>query len=232
MHPNVSHPKSQPQPSGHKELWLRACALSGHTVGALAQALGVVLADDPRRRKGFVGRLAEMALGADPLALERPDFPHLGVELKTVPVSPSGRPCQSTFVCSINLGHAADDHWAQSRLRLRLGTVLFVPYLPAEDGAGAQFLPPLWWQPTAEEWAALEGDWEDLMGTIGAGRGDILTARIGRVLQVRPKAANARVRTLGPAEDGLQAMLPLGFYLRAGFVGGILAAERNRLGPP
>lgn len=225
------HPQSPARPASHRELWLRARALTGHTVGDLALALGLVLPEDPRRRKGFVGRLAELALGADPQAGERPDFPDLAVELKTVPVGATGRPIESTFVCSINLSHAADDAWETSRLRQRLGTVLFLPYQPSADGAQSRILPPVWWIPSSAEWATLEGDWEDHMGAIGAGRGHSLSAREGRVLQVRPKAANARVRALGPAEDGLQAMLPLGFYLRARFVGGVLAEPAHLGGP-
>jgi len=220
-----------PAPLTQRELWARARALAGRTLGDLAAALGLPLPQDPARSKGYLGRLTELALGADPTALERPDFPHLGVELKTVPIGPNGRPQQSTFVCSINLAQACDAQWPTSRLRQRLQTVLFVPFEPAPFPQDHTFLPPLWWQPSPEAWAALEGDWEDLMGAIGAGRGASLSAREGRVLQVRPKAANARVRTLGPAEDGLQAMLPLGFYLRARFVHQQITDPQNALGP-
>jgi DNA mismatch repair protein MutH len=220
-----------PAPITRRELWARARALGGRSLGDLADALGLPLPQDPARSKGYVGRLTELALGADPTALERPDFPHLGVELKTVPIGPNGRPQQSTFVCSINLAQACDAQWPTSRLRQRLQTVLLMPFEPAAQPQHHRFLPPLWWQPTPEAWTALEGDWEDLMGAIGAGRGASLSAREGKILQVRPKAANARVRTLGPAEDGLQAMLPLGFYLRARFVHQLLTDPQNAVGP-
>ena len=223
--------KSTSAPASSRELWARARALGGRTLGELAAALGLPLPHDPVRSKGFVGRLAEMALGADPTAGERPDFPHLGVELKTVPVGPSGRPLQSTFVCSINLMAAAAAVWHGSRLQQRLGTVLLLPFTAGPTPAEHRFSPPIWWVPDAPIWAALAADWEDLMGAIGAGRGAWLSAREGRILQIRPKAAHARVRAQGPAEDGLQQMLPLGFYLRAAWVAQVLATSAHSSGP-
>lgn len=220
-----------PAPASRLELWARARGLSGRTLGELAYALGLPLPEDPSRGKGFVGRLVELALGADPTAGERPDFPHLGVELKTIPVGPTGRPLQSTFVCSINLMAAAAARWPKSRLQQRLGTVLLLPFAAGPSPAENRFLPPVWWAPDAATWAILAADWEDLMGAIGAGRGAWISAREGRLLQVRPKAANARARAQGPAEDGVQQMLPLGFYLRAGWMAQVLADPSQRRGP-
>lgn len=231
VHSLIRGSSAAPPPRSHKELWARARALAGRSMGDLSQALGLPLPPDPARSKGYLGRITEMALGADPTAMERPDFPHLGVELKTIPIGANGRPQESTFVCSINLSQAADDQWHTSRLRLRLQTVLLMPFEAASLPGGHRFLMPLWWQPSEQDWALLQGDWEDLMGAIGAGRGSTLTAREGRVLQVRPKAANSRVRTLGPADDGLQPMLPLGFYLRARFVFGVLTNAAHAAGP-
>ena len=81
------------------------------------------------------------------------------------------------------------------------------------------------WTPSPAVAAGLQADWEDLMGAIGAGRGGSLSAREGRWLQVRPKAAHAGVRTLGPSADGVAQMLPLGFYLRPTFTRQIFAEK-------
>lgn len=212
-------PQRLPAPASRRELAVRAAALKGHTVAELARALHLAVPPTSVRGKGFVGQLVELALGADPQARERPDFPALGVELKTIPVDAHGRPTASTFVCSIAMAAADRAEWATSTVAQRLACVLFVPVLPGATGdIGARaFGEARLWTPDAATSAALRDDWEDLMGAIGAGRGGSLTAREGQWLQVRPKAAHAQVRTLGPSPDGVAAMLPLGFYLRPAF---------------
>lgn len=220
-------------PLNTAELLARAKALQGHSVQALAEALGVALPPCSRRAKGFVGQLVEHALGSDVDAGERPDFVGLGVELKTVPVNPALQPQESTFVCSIRLSDAADAHWQHARLRQKLQHVLVVPVLGARLaplGERYFFAPVLFRLSPAHE-AQLRADWEDLMGAIGAGRGHSLGAQEGCVLQVRPKAANRRVRNVGPTEDGVGDMLPLGFYLRPTFMAQILA-QTHAAGTP
>lgn len=220
-------PCRMPPPANELELRLRAAALSGRTVGDLAAALRAELPPSNLRGKGFVGQLVEHALGADADAGERPDFVVLGIELKTVPMTTGGRPKESTFVCSIDLREAQHATWADSRLCRRLQAVLWVPVQAANVAPLAErtFGAPVLWRPTDGEREALRADWEDLMGAIGAGRGGSLTAHEGTVLQVRPKAAHARVRTVGPDADGAGSILPLGFYLRASFVGAVLTAK-------
>jgi DNA mismatch repair protein MutH len=214
----------RPKPLSLRELEIRAEALAGRSVAEVARALDVSLPHEPKRAKGFVGMLVEQALGADPKAGEDPDFPELGVELKTVPIDKNGAPAESTFVCSIAMAHADQEEWTSSRLRQRLQHVLWVPV----EAAKVSELPlrrigrPVLWRPDVEQERLLESDWQDLMGAIGAGRGGTLTAREGVVLQVRPKAARADERTLGPGPDGPQQTLPLGFYLRQSFTAALL----------
>lgn len=216
----------RPAPASHRELEVRAQALCGARVGTLAQALGVPLPHNPRHAKGFVGQLVECALGADPKALDRPDFPELGVELKTVPVNPAGKPTESTFCCSIHMASADVQTWEASRLRTRLAHVLWVPV----SGAKVAELPERrfglarLWRLGGDIEATLRQDWEDLMGRIGAGLCDDLSAHAGAILQVRPKAAHAGVRTLAPGPGGLMQTLPLGFYLRPSFTARILSS--------
>jgi DNA mismatch repair protein MutH len=218
----------RPPPQTERELVVRAEALAGRTLGEVAAALSMPLPLEPRRAKGWVGTLLEPALGAVATARDGPDVAALAIELKSVPVR-AGRPAESTFVCSIRMATADDETWPTSRLHRRLGRVLFVPV----DAASVAPLPvrrvgaAVLWAPSPEQEALLRGDWDDLMGAIGSGRAGTLTAREGRVLQVRPKAATARVRTLASGADGPERTLPLGFYLRATFTGGILAAARR-----
>ncbi|MBI3178429.1 MAG: DNA mismatch repair protein MutH, partial [Deltaproteobacteria bacterium] len=79
-------------PAREEDLLRRASDLSGQSVGELAATLGVQVPSDLRHSKGLMGCLAELALGSEPKAGDGPDFPHLGIELKTVPVDAAGIP--------------------------------------------------------------------------------------------------------------------------------------------
>jgi DNA mismatch repair protein MutH len=70
----------------------------------------------------------------------------------------------------------------------------------------------------------LRGDFDDVVGLIGIGRIEELTAHRGRWLQVRPKARDGSVRTIAWGGGGEAiATVPRGFYLRARFTGAVLA---------
>ncbi len=79
------------------------------------------------------------------------------------------------------------------------------------------------WRPTPAQEAVLAADFDEIVGLIGAGGVEALTARVGRWLQARPKAAHSRARTLAFGPEGERtSALPRGFYLRARFTGAIL----------
>ena len=222
--------RRQPEPLNVEELLLRAQALEGFAVGDLASQLGFLVPSDNVRSKGFVGQLVERALGADPKAGELPDFPNLGVELKTIPLRSDGKPSESTFICSIHMESADRDEWETSRLHRRLQRVLFLAIDSSKVAPLAQrrFGRAVVWQPSADEWQLLQHDWEDLMGAIGSGRGGNVSAREGQIIQLRPKASDASVRTLVPGAQGVQMSLPLGFYMRAHITHRILSTGSIR----
>ena len=199
-------------PRDEAELLSRALALRGRPVGASGL-----------RRKGKIGALVERALGASGGSAATWDFPELRVELKTIPVDVrTGRPRESTFVCAVSLADADRAEWAGSWARSKLSRVLWVPVVVGADGDGVVGEARLW-SPSPEQERVLAGDFEEIMGRVGAGDLEGVTARLGRWLQLRPKAAHGRVRTLVPAADGESvATVPRGFYLRALFTAAIL----------
>lgn len=212
-------------PRTEGDLLARARRLAGLTVGELALRCDETVPAEPRRGKGFVGRLVERALGGAGTNEDVADFPALGVELKTIPVRRDGRPRESTFVCTLDLRTLADGDWAAARVRRKLARVLWVPVesAPAVPIARRRIGTPALWSPTPEEEEALRTDWEEIALLVGRGDVEFLDARAGRWLQVRPKAANARSR--GRALDASGApvrTLPRGFYLRATFTARIL----------
>ncbi|APR87841.1 DNA mismatch repair endonuclease MutH [Minicystis rosea] len=212
-------------PRDEAELAQRAHALEGRTLGDLAAAVGVSFAGGGLRTKGKLGEVIERALGATGGSAAVPDFPALGVELKTIPLDARGEPRESTFVCAFSLADADRAEWATSWARRKLARVLWVP-IDTQAGSAIETRrigAPVLWRPTPAQEAVLAEDFDTIMGLVGIGRVEALDARTGRFLQARPKAAHGRVRTraYGPEGEPIEA-LPRGFYLRTRFTGAIL----------
>ena len=92
----------------------------------------------------------------------------------------------------------------------------------AERQIGSAFL----WQPSAEQWQLLRQDWEELMELISLGGLANIRGAHGKVLQLRPKAANSKALTeaVGAGGEPIQA-LPRGFYLKASFTAAIVRQQ-------
>jgi DNA mismatch repair protein MutH len=207
-------------PVNEEELLSRCHALAGLTLGQLAERVRWPTPEDLRRNKGWVGELLETALGATAASLPEPDFTHLGIELKTIPVDAGGRPRESTHICTVPLVDHVGLTWDNSLARRKLARVLWIPVeagpeIPlSERRIGAALL----WSPTPEQEAVLKADFEELMDMVCLGQVEQITAHYGTWLQIRPKAADSRAVTEGIGPSGETVLtLPRGFYLRAAF---------------
>lgn len=214
-------------PSTLEELSLRVRCIEGRTLGELAEVLSFDLSGGPVHTKGKIGELVERVLGACGVAGAVHDFPELGVELKTIPIDSRGVPHESTFVCAISLTDAEYATWSNSWARKKLQRVLWVPVHDPPDGGSMLdrvLGSAVFWSPNTEQDAILGADFDELMGKIGAGGIESVSGRVGRWMQIRPKAATGRVRTVayGPNGERIETV-PRGFYLRARFTGALLA---------
>lgn len=205
----------------------RAASLAGYTLGELAAELGAPPPPaDARHAKGLAGLLLERALGARRGSGAGPDFAALGIELKTIPIGPRGRPAEVTFVCMVPQTRIAELEWESSPVRAKLRRVLFVPiesdrHLPL---SARRIGAPQLWSPSPDDDAELRADFELLAAVLGCGDAESLTARQGRHLHVRPKGRDARARVRGVDELGAPTRtLPRGFYLRPTFTARVLA---------
>jgi DNA mismatch repair protein MutH len=202
-----------PPPSDEAELMARARALVGRRLGELVVGL---------HTKGKGGELLERALGATGGSQATWDFPDLRVELKSIPLDHRGKPKESTFVCAFPLADADRAAWETSWARSKLSRVLWIPLHMEAEGV-RRVGEPLLWSPTAEQEAVLRDDFEEIVGQIGIGGIEGVSAHLGTYLQLRPKAAHGRVRTVVRGREGdLVATVPRGFYLRARFTAAIL----------
>jgi len=212
-------------PKTTEELLSRAQAIAGLSFGELAAQLGIPVPPDLKRDKGWVGMLLETALGATAGSKAEQDFRHLGIELKTIPINAQGYPLETTFVSLAPLIQNSGVNWQNSHVRHKLSRVLWIPIegsraIPlAERHIGT----PILWQPSEQQERLLQRDWEELMDYIVLGQLDKINARLGEVLQLRPKGANSKSLTKGIGKHGeIIDTLPLGFYLRKAFTHEIL----------
>lgn len=212
-------------PSDIAQLMARAHALAGMPLGWLASHAGWITPANLSRHKGWSGQLIELYLGASAGSKPQQDFPELGVELKTIPVTPEGKPLETTFVCVTPLTGLNGVRWEDSNVRNKLRQVLWIPIdgrrevAPADRVIGTPFL----WRPNAVEDQLLRQDWEEITEMIILGQVQAITARHGQVLQLRPKAANSKVLTeaIGPNGARIQT-LPRGYYLKTNFTAALL----------
>ncbi|TCP96603.1 DNA mismatch repair protein MutH [Cricetibacter osteomyelitidis] len=213
------------QPLSTDELLERAKSIAGLTFGQLAKELHIPVPPDLKRDKGWVGMLLETALGAKAGSKPEQDFAHLGIELKTIPINSQGFPLETTFVSLAPLVQNTGVHWATSHVRHKLSCVLWIPIEGERQIPLAQrhIGSPILWQPSTQQEERLRRDWEELMDYIVLGKLHQINARIGEVLQLRPKGANSKAVTKGIGQQGeLIDTLPLGFYLRKEFTAEIL----------
>jgi DNA mismatch repair protein MutH len=209
-------------PRDEAELKTRLSRLAGLPLAAIAQEHGVPVPADLRRSKGWVGVLLERALGATAASRAQPDFPRLGVELKTIPVDERGRPMESCFVASLDLA-AADLRWETSAVRKKLLHVAWVavqasPRIPLRQRrCGAALL----WHPSPEEEGGLRGDYEEIVDLLQDGAR--VTAHTGAWLQLRPKGRDGKSLRWALDEEGaLARTAPRAFYLRRSFTQALL----------
>ena len=215
-------------PQSEEELLTRARQLAGLTLTDIATKFEQVIPKDPKHAKGWIGQLIETSLGATASSLAEPDFQLIDIELKTLPLTNSGKPKESTYVCTVPLTKLHQQEWETCWLRRKLQRVLWLPLEAdkriaiAERHIGNAIL----WSPTESQARQLQADWEELMELVCLGQLDQITSHMGRYLQIRPKGANAKSLTTTLDEEGNTIQtLPRGFYLRPEFTQQIIQAN-------
>lgn len=211
-------------PLSENELLESASRIAGMTLNQIANQQGLKTPEDQLHHKGWVGQLIERSLGATASSLPEPDFQHIGVELKTLPLNRRGSPKESTFVCAINLTNV-ETYWKNSLAKHKLSRVLWIPVEadPEIPLAARRIGSAILWSPDIDQESVLRRDWEELMEMVTIGELEQITAHQGQYLQVRPKAANTISLTKGVNSEGEEILtLPRGFYLRTSLTNQIL----------
>ena len=217
-----------PAPENETVLLQRAHGLAGKHLAELADQFKQRLPTSLVKSKGWTGQLLEQCLGATAGSKALPDFPELGIELKTLPLNQHLKPKESTYVCTVPMQANTQQQWQSSWVRQKLSCVLWIPIEAdprlsfAERRIGMACL----WRPNEQQKIILQQDWEELMELVVLGRWEDISAEQGNYLQIRPKAANSRSLCNALDEEGqcIQT-LPRGFYLRPSFTSEILNSQ-------
>jgi DNA mismatch repair protein MutH len=212
-------------PASEKALMESAQNLAGLTLGEIAKKAGITIPNDLTRNKGWIGLLLEHILGASAGSRPEPDFPHLGIELKSLPINEQAKPLETTFVSVAPLTGLVGVNWKNCYVRKKLTKVLWVPVITPKDAPiGDRIVGmPFIWSPNAEEEALLAQDWQELTDMIVLGNVENIHGKHGQVMQLRPKAANSKAKTQAFDRYGKPFMtLPRGFYLKIHFTQSLL----------
>lgn len=215
-----------PPPCSRDELLARVKNIAGLRLGELARQYQQRVPDNFLSDKGWTGQLIEQILGANASSQAEPDFKDIGVELKTIPVDSTGRPKETTYVCTVPLADEIEPDWQSSWIHRKLACVLWLPIESDKSIpiANRRIGNAVLWQPSHEQAAILQQDWEEHMELISLGRIHEISAHHGTYLQIRPKAADSKaLRDTTDEEGNLVKTLPRGFYLRTQFTATILA---------
>ncbi|MBU3827548.1 MAG: DNA mismatch repair protein MutH [Candidatus Anaerobiospirillum merdipullorum] len=228
---NVSH---LPEPHTLDELRQRLELICGKTISELAGALNLSIPQGNTHSKGYTGGLIELYLGAAAPNLGAPDFPFLGIELKTVPVDELFTPIESTFICHAPIKDIRGLDFYHSTLYAKIRLTLYVFVLTAKKMPIRQrrVVDYLLYQMPPADLLQVKADYDELMELITQGQGKQITARIGTLVQLRPKAPNGQRLTAIVDEDGaVSTTRPRGFYMRRSYMAKIckLVATRHQL---
>lgn len=218
-------------PLSLSELLDRATALAGRSLEEIATEIEFTLPANFQQNKGWQGQLLELILGTTAGCRPEPDFMHLGVELKTIPVNHRGKPLESTYVSMVPLSQHTNLTFIDSEITRKLSCVLWIPIAAEKHIAipERRIGMPLLWRPSQTEWQLLQADWEELMQMIIIGQLDKITARMGDCLQIRPKALDGQSLCYSYNSDGERNLtLPRGFYLRPSFTHQILCNQYHQ----
>jgi DNA mismatch repair protein MutH len=219
-----------PAPKTIEQLQSRIDLIAGRTLGDVADELEVQVPKNLLVEKGWQGQLIEAFLGATAGNLSEPDFQHLGIELKTIPIDENGKPLETTFVCVAPLIMKPGLTWRDSGVYKKLKHVLWVPVIaersiPIPHRTIAM---PFLWEMSADIESVFSNDWHELTELIVMGEHDKINATKGDILQLRPKAADSSVRTAAIGQDGQPTQAPpKGFYIRTQFTHDLLKSQFN-----
>ena len=207
-------------PTTFEELQQRLNGILGKSISELSLQVKMPLPIDTVHGKGFTGEVIEACLGASAQNLPIPDFPYLGLELKIIPLDSNFKALESTFLCHAPLTNIRGLTFENSALYTKIKRVLFVLVNATRDLTfeDRKVLGFFFYTPTQDELQTLKSDFDELYEMVKTGYVDSINARIGQIIQMRPKGADGKALTecIGPEGEIIRTR-PRGFYMRRAY---------------
>jgi DNA mismatch repair endonuclease MutH len=194
-------------------------------VGRALDALGAAGAGKAAAARSVRGILGQPAHG------RRGEFERFGIEVKTVPVKPTGRLAEAMSFPSFVHEELAYESWEDSDLLGRLNRLLIVPIHRVRDTslAGMSVGSPFFWSPPEADLVGIRREWETYRDLIAAGRADRLPkASETRFIHVRPKARDSRDRDTAP---GGFEVIKKSFWLNQRYLESVMAEHGEQILP-
>ena len=145
------------------ELMTIAESLNGRTFEDINPMAAIQISQlPPSQRRGMAGTFIEGVFGITTNSSPEPDFPHIGIELKTVPFKIRDDdyivPKERCVLSKINYTELLTSTFGDSHLYHKIRRVLVMPYLHNDDFTQNRILHPFLWE--ADTWLdELTRDW-------------------------------------------------------------------------
>ena len=154
------------------------------------------------------------------------EFERLGLEVKTVRMSPAGMPYEAMSFPAFRYRELVSEEWADSELLSRLNRLLVVPLVGAVKATPFEECVlgrPFFWSPSATQLMGIEREWQMFHDEIASGQALSLTpASKTRYVHVRPKGRDGTDTDLAP---GVGPVVKKCFWLNKDFVRSIVEAS-------
>ncbi|MCI1646282.1 MAG: hypothetical protein LKI67_01310 [Olsenella sp.] len=179
-----------------------AGSLVGH---ALREKTNAPELQSPKQRRGSFGNALEEHFFDYKLnSNSMPDFPKVGLELKSTPVkrTAKGEPVakERLVLMQINYMTVVHETFETSRLVKKASKILLVSYVWEKDSGPLDYkveMAELWGLPR-EDMAQFKIDWETVVDKIRSGHAEDISGSDTLYLEACTKAANSTVRTRQP----------------------------------
>jgi DNA mismatch repair endonuclease MutH len=159
------------------------------------------------------------------------EFERIGLEVKTVRLSPAGRPYEAMSFPAFRYRELVDEEWPDSDLLGRLNRLLVVPLVgnhrttTFEDCVLGS---PFFWSPTDRELEGIAREWTMFRDEIRAGHAlDLTPASRTTYIHVRPKARDGRDTDIAPQ---LGPVIKKCFWLNKAYVEAIIRSAGDSKG--
>ncbi|MGV3762693.1 MAG: MutH/Sau3AI family endonuclease [Parapedobacter sp.] len=158
--------------------------------------------------KGIVGQVLEALVGQQPNNNPLPDIPHLGLELKVLPLRKIGgvlKPKERSKIKSIYYNAIVAEEWGNSELRGKIEHVLFLMYehpmgKTYGDWQEFVFLGPLLFHLAEEDEPQIATDWTNIKERVAALLANQLSERDAKIVGPSTSGTGKMVAYLGDNE--------------------------------